>query len=112
MWVSTLGDTVPRNSEIYPEPMGHHVFIWRIPAATEGGSLVMEQNIFGNAPQGAAVYSTAAPSAEAQILMRQNLYRMEKRAFFCRFGGKNYKDFEEYRNETKKDAESILAGSA
>ena len=109
---STLGDTVPRNSEIYPEPMGHHVFIWRIPAATEGGSLVMEQNIFGNAPQGAAVYSTAAPSAEAQILMRQNLYRMEKRAFFCRFGGKNYKDFEEYRNETKKDAESILAGSA
>ena len=44
--------------------------------------------------------------------MRQNLYRMEKRAFFCRFGGKNYKDFEEYRNETKKDAESILAGSA
>lgn len=106
---SMLGDTIPRNSEIYPEPMGHHIFIWRISSATEDGELRIEKNIFGSAPYGAAVYSTIAPEAEAQIHMKENLYRMRERNFYCRFGGINYENFEEYQKSTKKDAESIRA---
>ncbi|PWL97050.1 MAG: hypothetical protein DBY04_07685 [Clostridiales bacterium] len=105
---SSLGATNPRNSEIYPEPMGHHIFIWRIPSATEGGGLRIEDNVFGGA-SGAAVYSTACTQAEAQIYMANNLYRKEPGAFFCRFGGKDYGDFEEYRKETKKDKGSVLS---
>jgi len=41
---SGFGDTKPRNSEIYPQPMGHHVFMWRIPEATEGGRLEFARN--------------------------------------------------------------------
>lgn len=105
---SSLGDTIPRNSEIYPEPMGHHIFIWRIPSATEGGELRIISNLFENAAHGAAVYSTASAEAEAQIHMQHNLYRMRERAFFCRFGGKNYENFGEYQIEIKKDTESIF----
>lgn len=104
---SALGASVPRSSEIYPEPMGHHIFIWRIDEATEGGSLRVEHNLFGNAPRGAAVYSRIAPSAEAQISMNENVYRMAEKEFYCRFAGKNYYDFEEYRGSTGKDRESI-----
>ena len=106
---SSLGATVPRNSEIYPEPMGHHIFIWRIEKATQDGELRIFRNVFADAPQGAAVYSSIAPEAEAQIYMSENLYRMEKREFYCRMGGRNYDGFEDYWKHTGKDADSVDA---
>jgi len=107
---SALGASNPRNSEIYPEPMGHHIFIWRISEATEGGALRIEHNGFGNAPNGAALYSMIAPEAEAQIYMNENFFRMAKREFYCRIGGRNYDDFGEYQNHTGKDADSVNTG--
>lgn len=106
---SSLGETIPRNSEIYPEPMGHHIFIWRINRATEGGELRIFRNVFGNAPHGAATYSTISPEAEMQIYMNKNLYRMEKMQFYCRMGGRNYDNFVNYQKNTGKDADSVNA---
>lgn len=104
---SALEQTIPRNSEIYPEPMGHHIFIWRIPKATEGGSLLIERNLFADAFQGAAIYSIISSEAEAQITIRNNIYRMHQRNFYCRFGGKNYDDFAEYQRDTGCDMNSV-----
>ena len=72
-----LGEELPRRSEIWPQPMGHHVFLWRIWSAPEGGNLLIADNQFVNAPNGAAIYSIICPEAEAQITLRGNCYEGE-----------------------------------
>ena len=99
------GEELPRTSEIWPQPMGHHIFLWRIPQATEGGNLVISHNVFGKAPVGAAIYSIISPEAEAQITLDYNSYE-ENPVLLNRFGNKNYSDFSEYKAETGKDAHS------
>lgn len=87
-----LGESLPRKSEIYPQPMGHHVFLWRMPVAPEGGSLLIEGNDFGAAPNGAAIYSIICPEAEAQITFRSNTYSGE-RLMTAFFGGEKKDSF-------------------
>ena len=36
---------MPRFSEIWPEPMGHHAFMWRMKAPTEGGHQEIKNKI-------------------------------------------------------------------
>lgn len=69
-----LGEELPRKSEIWPQPMGHHIFLWRIENATEGGNLLISDNRFGSAPVGAAIYSIISPEAEKQITLKDNIY--------------------------------------
>ncbi len=69
-----LGETLPRRSEIWPQPMGHHLFIWRIEKATPGGSIAVKNNTFGPAPNGSAVYSIVSPLAEEQMHFAGNTY--------------------------------------
>ncbi len=100
-----LGETLPRKSEIWPQPMGHHIFLWRIPHATEGGNLVISDNVFGNAPVGAAIYSIISAEAEAQMTLDNNLYTPNE-VLINRFGGENFNDLDEYRRKTGKDKNS------
>ncbi len=100
-----LGEGSPRLSEIYPEPMGHHIFLWRIDTPTEGGSLLIEGNIFGRAPAGAAIYSRISPEAEAQMTLKNNLYT-RNHTLLNRFGGVFYNSLPEYQATTGKDAGS------
>lgn len=64
---SIQDETPPRNSEIYPEPMGHHIFAWRIDEPTDGGSVRIMSNLFRGTPLGKTFYSRISPSALAQI---------------------------------------------
>ena len=82
------GETPPRRSEIWPRPMGHHLFIWRMPDATEGGCIRVCGNYFGAAPYGAAIYSLAGPGAEAQILRSGNEYAKAS-GLLVRWGGRD-----------------------
>ena len=41
---SMQGETPPRQSEIYPQPMGHHVFIWLIEPNTQPGQVYIVNN--------------------------------------------------------------------
>ena len=86
---SGFGDTKPRNSEIYPQPMGHHVFMWRIPDPTEGGSLEFARNKFYDAT-GAAMYAIIGAEADAQMYLHDNVYWTTNETLFQRAGGKNY----------------------
>ena len=86
---SGFGDTRPRNSEIYPQPMGHHVFMWRIADATEGGYLEFARNRFYDAA-GAAMYAIIAPAADAQMDLHDNVYWTSSRDLFQLAGGKSY----------------------
>ena len=69
---SHLRTEIPRRSEIWPQPMGHHIFLWRIEKETEGSRFSITDNTFGDAPYGAAVYSIINQKAEAQIVMKGN----------------------------------------
>lgn len=68
------GEELPRRSEIWPQPMGHHLFIWRIEGPTEGGSIEITDNVFGAAPNGSAVYSIIDPRADDQFIYSGNRY--------------------------------------
>lgn len=74
---SLQGETPPRKSELWPQPMGHHLFIWRIYAPTENGCITVRNNVFHDAPYGAAVYSTIDPEAEnSSVLKTTSTIRM------------------------------------
>ena len=103
-----LGEALPRKSEIWPQPMGHHIFMWRIPEASEGGNLVIKNNYFGPAPVGAAIYSIISPEAEAQVTVDCNKYTRND-ILLNRWGGKDYNDLEEYKKESGNDESSVYA---
>ncbi len=86
-----LGEELPRYSEIWPQPMGHHIFLWRIEHATEGGSLLIAGNEFYDSPAGAAIYSIIDRAAEDQICLKDNTFQGEN-LFLCRFGGQESND--------------------
>ena len=107
------GDPAPRQSEIYPQPMGHHIFMWRIPQATEGGSLYLRNNVFYEAPYGAAMYSIISPEAEAQTHLSNNCYYKSAgspEALYWMWGGKTYtaEEFVKYQQESGEDGDSIF----
>lgn len=100
-----LGEELPRRSEIWPQPMGHHIFMWRIDHATDGGRLEIRDNHFGPAPVGAAIYSIISPEAEAQVTLENNLYT-ENATLLNRFGGENFCDLDTYKTRSGQDKNS------
>lgn len=69
-----LGESIPRGSEIYPLPMGHHIFLWRIFDAVEGGSLLISDNEFDKATNGYAIFSIIHNDAMKQITIKGNKF--------------------------------------
>lgn len=107
---SKLGITMPRFSEIWPEPMGHHIFLWRIEQANDDSLLEIKDNIFHNAPYGAAIYSIISKDAEAKTKLSSNTYYSEGDGFIARWNGEvfhNFRDFEEYDLNGKYQKENI-----
>ena len=103
-----LGESLPRKSEIWPQPMGHHIFMWRIPKAEEGGNLVIENNVFGEALVGAAIYSIISPEAEAQVRFDNNTFTRND-TLLVRWGGEDFNSLEEYQKKTGQDKNSKYA---
>jgi len=107
---SLQGETPPRKSEIWPQPMGHHLFIWRINNATEGAKITIKGNVFYQAPYGACTYSTIAPEAEAQFEFDNNTYYKDEADYLIRWDGANYgkNEFAKYQRETGQDKNSVV----
>lgn len=78
MGFSAQGDVRPRRWVLWPEPMGHHLFIWRMDKPTDGGELLIDENTFGYAFDGYAEYSIVSPEAQAQIIYRKNIVTCER----------------------------------
>ncbi len=72
---SRLGEIMPRKSEIWPQPMGHHIFLWRINNPTENGGIKIENNVFGDAIYGKAIYSIIDGEARKQLIIGNNEYK-------------------------------------
>lgn len=69
---SRLGEIMPRRSEIWPQPMGHHLFLWRIEKPTENGGIKIENNVFGDAIYGKAIYAIISEEAKKQLEIKNN----------------------------------------
>ena len=98
---SKLGEEMPRFSEIWPQPMGHHIFLWRIEDADDECSLRIKNNIFYNAPYGAAIYSIISQTAEDKTDIDSNVYYTENKELLMRWHGENYKSFDEIKSFDK-----------
>ena len=98
---SRLGETMPRRSEIWPQPMGHHVFLWRISAVTGSEYFSISRNTFGDAPYGAAIYSVNAPEADRAVRLEANSYPMQRYVLLSRMYGVEYPDLAAWKNSVK-----------
>lgn len=97
-----LGETLPRSSEIWPQPMGHHIFLWRMSGASENARVEITDNIFGSAPVGASIYSIIDETAEERFFIDFNSY-LPTEGILARLGGKCYSTLEELTKATKKE---------
>lgn len=103
-------DIFPRNSEIYPFPMGHHIFIWRMAKQNPDpeAKLEIKGNIFYDAPVGAAIYSFILDEPEKQFDFDNNVYYTTSKKMINRHGEINYKpdEFDRYVSESGQDKNS------
>ena len=105
---SHLRTELPRQSEIWPQPMGHHIFLWRITEAVEKCRFDIRNNVFLDAPYGTAIYSIICRDAEKQMVIEDNVYAMKKYTLYNRFNGNDFSNFAEYVKETGRDKRSMF----
>jgi hypothetical protein len=116
---SLQGLAPPRMSEIYPRPMGHHVFIWLIDSLTQTGKVYIRNNIFYQASLGAAIYAIydkttdISPRVMSNIVIDHNCYYQQAPAdtLLIRMNGKSYSvaQFALYKSECRHDSSSFVA---
>ncbi|MFH1005910.1 MAG: hypothetical protein V1800_00220 [Candidatus Latescibacterota bacterium] len=109
--LSMQGEPSPRQSEIYPQPMGNHVFIWRIDWSNQMGPIYIRNNIFYEAPHSAAIYSIIDPEDERNLVIDHNCYWQTTGNTLCLLNGKTYRpaDWPRYQAECRQDTHSLLA---
>jgi predicted outer membrane repeat protein len=105
------GEAPPRTSEIYPQPMGHHVFIWLITKGTQKGHVFIRNNIFYEAPYGAAIYSIIDPDDEKQLVIDNNCYWQTTGDLLALVNNQYYNpsQFDSYQSGCGQDKHSIFA---
>lgn len=108
--LSMQGEPPPRQSEIFPQPMGHHIFIWRIDKGTQTGKVYIRRNIFFEAPHGMAIYSVLEPEDERNFIIDSNCYHQCQGKLIIRWNGRLYdaEQFNIYQAETNNDKTSVM----
>ncbi|MBN1437237.1 MAG: right-handed parallel beta-helix repeat-containing protein [Sedimentisphaerales bacterium] len=106
---SMQGEEPPRQSEFYPRPVGHHVFLWRIEG--EFHDIYIRNNTFFEAPYGAAIYSIIDADDEKGLIIDNNRYWQTTGDMLIYMQGKTYgsDEFDRYKQELGQDKHSIIA---
>lgn len=104
------GDLPPHQSEIYPQPVGHHVFIWRVNPGTQPGNVYIRNNTFSEAPYGAAIYSIIDPADEQKFILDHNHYCQTTGEILIHLDGRSYKpsEFDRYQKDCRQDKHSKI----
>lgn len=107
---SMQGEAPPRQSEIFPQPMGHHVFLWRIEPGTQPGNITISHNTFDGAPYGSAIYSIIDPRDEISLILDHNHYRQGAGEALIHMGERDYTtaEFADYQRDCSQDAHSTV----
>jgi len=108
---SMQGEVTPRQSEIHPQPMGHHVFIWKIDPNTQPGHVYIRHNVFCEAPYGVAIYSIIDSADECKLVLDNNTYWQTTGVLLNHWGGRSYRpaEFSLYQAESGQDGNSQVA---
>lgn len=77
MGFAMQGEELPRQSEIWPQPMGHHVFLWRVDECAEDEGIVIRNNYFESAPVGSVEYSIISAKVQEHVEYSGNTYQVE-----------------------------------
>jgi hypothetical protein len=75
---------------IRPIEVGHHVFIWRIDEGTQDGLVSIRDNIFHEAPRGAAVYSIIRSADMRHFELDGNRYSESGEGLLAYLCGRSY----------------------
>ena len=95
---------------IYPEPMGHHVFTWRIDEQLQKGYIYIRNNDFFEAPLGAALYFIIDPEIKEKFVIDNNRYHQTTGTILACIDDKQYMtgDFDLFQKETGYDKHSKI----
>lgn len=77
MGFAMQGEGLPRQSEIWPQPMGHHIFLWRVDDCAEEEGIVIRNNYFESAPVGSVEYSIVSAKVQGHVEYYGNTYKVE-----------------------------------
>lgn len=109
---SMQGEPPPRRSEIYPQPMGHHVFVWKIDPNTQPGNVYIRHNVFHEAPYGAAIYAIVDSADERKFILDHNDYWQTTGELLIHLSGRRSyppMEFARYQAECGQDGHSLMA---
>lgn len=70
---SMQGESPPRPSDPYPQPLGYHVWVWMIDPHTQPGNVYIRHNIFYEA-HGAAICLINDPADDRKFVLDHNCY--------------------------------------
>ncbi len=105
---SALGENMPRFSEIWPLPMGHHVFIWRIRNKTDGSSLTIKGNKFLSAKYGGAIFALGVPEMYSDYEVEDNGYSESEMLLTAYLTDKEYKTLDDFKKAYGMDTTGYI----
>ena len=104
------GETPPRRSDPYPQPVGYHVWAWMIEPHTQPGNVYIRHNIFCES-FGPAVCLSVDPADAQQFLLDHNCYWKTTPGRLIEWGGgRSYEasEFARYQAECSRDEHSHI----
>jgi hypothetical protein len=107
---SMQGETPPRKTDPYPQPVGYHVWAWMIDPGTQAGNVYIRHNILCEST-GPAVCLSIAPADAQKFILDHNCYWKTSPGRLIEWGGgRAYlpSDFARYQAECARDQHSRI----
>ncbi len=108
---SMQGETPPRKTDPYPQPVGYHVWAWMIDRGTQPGNVYVRNNIMCESFGPAVCLSVDSADAE-KFVLDNNCYWKTSPCRLIEFGGgRSYEasEFARYQTECARDEHSRIA---
>lgn len=108
---SMQGETPPRRSDPYPQPLGYHVWAWMIDPGTQPGNIYIRHNILCES-FGPAACLSIAPADAGKFMLDYNCYWKTSPGRIVEWGGERSYDLSEfarYQAECACDTHSRIA---
>ncbi len=108
---SMQGETPPRRTDPYPQPVGYHVWAWMIEPGTQPGNVHVRHNVFCESFGPAVCLSVDSADAEKFVLDHNRYWKTTSGRLIEWGGGRAYdlSDFARYQAECERDRHSRIA---
>jgi len=107
---SMQGETPPRRTDPYPQPLGYHVWAWMIDPGTQPGNIYIRNNIMCES-YGPAICLSIDPIDAQKFVLDQNCYWKTESGPLIEWPGKQtyaVPEFAKYQTECNRDTHSRI----